>query len=163
MKTKKLMTILSLSIALNLASPKKADACIFIISPMAATIGLGVAASTLVPYLFDYDGMINSNYDHYVDELFFGIFAISLLDQDLNRLETGLSSAFPTIPDYIINEVAFMLKHKSQSISFDQTGRKAVYLTLEEFNSIEKAIPHHVSALELSAFKNILTTPDARP
>jgi hypothetical protein len=160
MKTKKTTTILSIAIALNFVPVKKADACIFIISPMAATIGLGIAASTLTPYLFDFDGMINSSYDQYVDELFFGIFAISLLDQDLNRLESGLSSAFPSIPKYIINEAASMLKTKIQNVSFDQNGRKSVYLTLEEFAEIEKAIPLNVNETEVNAFKKILTTPE---
>lgn len=160
MKLNKTMSVLSIIIASHLIPEKKAEACVFIISPMAAVIGLGGAASTLVPYLFDYEGMSRSNYDNYVDELFFTIFSISLLDQDLNRLEAGLANAFPTMPAYIINEASTLLRDKSKNTDFDPFGKKSVYLTPQEYAEIELAIPENTNPQEAQAFKRILTSPE---
>ena len=161
MKINKTMSVLSLIIASNLIPEKKAEACVFIISPMAAVVGLGVASTTLVPYLFDYEGMSRSNYDSYVDELFFSIFSISMLDQDLNRLESGLAEAFPSMPPYIINEASMLLREKAGNTAFDQNGRKSVFLTAEEFAGLESAIPESTNPKETEAFKRILTSPES--
>jgi len=158
MKTKKTLAILSLIMATNLIPVKKAEACIFMISPMACVIGLGAAASTLVPYLFDYEGMSNSNYDNYVDELFFGIFSLSMLDKDLNRLEAGLATTFPSMPMYVIKEASYILQKKSEKTPYNKAGIKSVHLTTEEFAELEMAIPKTINSKETEAFKRILTS-----
>jgi predicted Co/Zn/Cd cation transporter (cation efflux family) len=160
MKLKKTISVLSLLIAANLMPTKKAEACIFIISPMAAVIGISAAAATMVPYLFDYEGMSRSNYDNYVDELFFTVFSFSMLDQDLNRLEAGLAGAFPSMPPYIIKEASKLLRKKSENVAFNQSGIKSVYLTSEEFVEIEMVIPKNTNQKETEAFKRILTSPE---
>lgn len=160
MKINKTISVISLIIAGNLMPTKKAEACIFIISPMAAVIGISAAATTMVPYLFDFEGMSRSNYDNYVDELFFTIFSLSMLDQDLNRLEAGLEEAFPSIPSYIIKEASQLLRKKSENMEFNKNGVKSVYLTAEEFAELEMAIPENTNRKETEAFKRILTSPE---
>jgi hypothetical protein len=125
---------------------------------MAFIVGIGVSASTLLPYLVDYDGTIKSSYDTYSNGLFFGLISASLLDENQSKLEAGLSNAFPSIPSYIISEASILVREKASHMEFDSRGVKAVSLTEAEFMDLSSAMPSDVSATELAAFKKILTS-----
>jgi hypothetical protein len=159
MKFSTLFLALTFSVTAALTPVKKAEACLFVISPLAMVVGLAVGVGTMMPIIFNYDNIKNSKYDNYFNEIWLSVFAISGLDQDMDKIEGALTAKFPTIPAYALSEAALLLREKANLVEFNDRGYKSITLTEEEFADIEASM-EGADADEVKALKVMLTTPE---
>lgn len=157
MKLSKIAVALMISLSCMLAPVKKAEAGFVVgvtggaasgVLIMLGGAGLGFAS----PLFENMSQKINMG-----GVVFLLGVAVMVLDTDSDVLSSNLAQEFPTMPDYIINEAAEMVKEKAALIPFNPEGLKTVSLTEAEFTELEAAIPAAVSAETVEAFKTLLT------
>lgn len=158
MKLTKLALALMISASCLFAPMKKAEAGFVIGVTGAPAAGLlymfgGAALGFASPLFENMSEKINMG-----GVAFLAGVAIIILDSKSDALSSNMAKEFPTIPEYIIHEVAEVVKEKAALIPFNPEGVKAVTLTASEVAEIEAAMPLDVSAKDLAGFKALLAT-----
>ena len=156
MKLSKLLLVATLSVAAICSPVKKAEAGLLVMSPAAIIIGgAGLVAWTL-PAL-DRDNQ-RGVYNRIFTPVFMTLGLVIVLDQDLDKVEGTLVKKFPTIPTYVISEASNLLIEKAKKTPFNESGKKIVSLTENEFSDLESAMNNDVSANDIASLKLLLTT-----
>ena len=159
MKFSTLFLAATLTLTAALSSVKKAEACLFFSTPLAMVVGLAVGMGTTIPFITSYDNIKDGAYDRAFNLIWLSIYAISVLDQDMDKLDGALINKFPTIPVYVISEAVMIMKEKSNLVKFNDSGYKSVTMSEEEFSNLEPEL-QGADPSEVAAFKLLLTTPE---
>jgi hypothetical protein len=139
---------------------KKAEASLLIVNPVVFLVGFSLSTASIIPFITSYDEIRGGAYDRAFNLLWFSLFSISVLDQDLDKMGEALEKEFPTIPRYVLNEASLLMKEKANFVEFNNRGFKSVTMSLEEFSDLELSMADVADPKEVAALKRLLTTPE---